>query len=845
MKRDVRSLAHLILLVTTLAVVLWLADTAERGTLPWRRPEDETTLAPIISPPGGNYDESLLVEMAPSRRDAVTIFATGGHVPTLTVGTLYERPLLLDAGAPGVTVVRAREVVGDIAGPVVSASYAVGVEHALPILSIAADPRDLWDPTIGLFPNTWQRGDLWERPVHVTYIDGDQVVEMPAGLRIHGSELFDTAKQSLRLYFRSEYGTPRLEYDLFPDHPMQDVQSYKRLLLQAGDLTGRWTLLEEQLLSEVAAEIGGHVTQGRYVLLFINGESWGIYRLGERVDRFFLQDNLGIRSADFIRGGDIEAGDPAQWDGLLTWLSTHDLSDEANFEAVAAQIDLDDFTDYAILQTYFGFPADRFSAVRPHGTGGRWFWLYGGWRRTWAMESNPETVLAPADDPEDLAFLLQKLLENPDYRGRFARRAADLLNTTLAPEMMTARVDRLAAVLRPDADYESARWPTPTSWERNIAALRDLVQQRPNAVREEVTAALELSGTAELTFDAQPREGGRVFVSGLSVDTLPRAGTFFRGSEVEIIAVPAEGYVFDGWETAPGESTPGVTLTVEGPRAIVARFTTRSASDPVLRPNDVIISEIWINDNGTRYPSLDDRPIEGDWLELLVSRSGGVDLRGWRITDNDTKIGSAEGSLIMPQIGTLASVPQGTTILIVVTQSRANTAHFSEDDLDPSDGQMALYTGNGHLDVMTDPGFAIGTGDDNVVLLAPGPTSSFADNVGVDFVAEGSGVTPYSFGVLADGVVFENPFRRLGTDDGAFFVGPGANDDGASGWVVDPGAGQTGDAGQLDTVNWLTPGTPNRRPGELSFWGGGVWLMLIGFVDLVALSLLLHRRRRQ
>ncbi|MBN1177699.1 MAG: CotH kinase family protein, partial [Anaerolineae bacterium] len=525
MKRLERhSLTVLAVLVAALAAALWLAGALEHGTLTW--PSAGVPALPSLSPPGGSYAQSVALEMAPASRGGTVVFATGGHVPTVTVGTVYERPVLLDAGAPAVTVVRAREVVGGVAGPVVDASYAVGLGHTLPILSIIADPLDLWDPARGLLANTWQRGQAWERAVHVTYIDGDQVVALPAGLRVDGSEPFDAPKQSLRLYFRAEYGAARLAFPIFPDHPDQDDPSYKRLLLLAGDRSGRWTLLEEQLLSEVAAEVGGRVTQGRFVLLFLNGESWGIYRLGERIDRFYLEDNLGLRSADLIRGGDFEEGDAADWERLMAWLATHDVSDAANFATLAAQVDVDDFTDYAILQAYFGFPANRFSAVRPQG-GGRWSWLYGDWQRAWTPDGSPETMLAD-DDPEDVAFLLHKLLENSGYRDDFARRAAALLNTTLAPEAMAARVERLAAALRPDIGYEEGRWSAPTAWERNVAALEALTGQRHAAVQAQVAAALGLEGMAQVAFAAVPEVGGRVFVDGLPVEQ----GAYFLGVDV-------------------------------------------------------------------------------------------------------------------------------------------------------------------------------------------------------------------------------------------------------------------------------------------------------------------------
>ena len=261
-----------------------------------------------------------------------------------------------------------------------------------------------------------------------------------------------------------------------------------------------------------------------------------------------------------------------------------------------------------------------------------------------------------------------------------------------------------------------------------------------------------------------------------------------------------------------------VTWTVDCPREIVVRFRSIDSDAPGLYPDDVVINEFWINDNGTRYRSLGHGPLMGDWVELWVQRPATVDVRGWRLTDNDTKDGTDEGSIIFPPLDAFAEIPRGTAILLIVTESADNAMAYPEDDLDPSDGTMALYAGNGNLDVYTDPGFSIGTRDEALVLLAPSPDGE----VGIDFVGEGSAVTPYSFGVLQDGVSFRNPLRYLGADDGAVFTGAGSNDDGALSWLDDPTACESGDELCLDAVNVLTPGKANAGQ-RWALWWGRLW----------------------
>ena len=814
-----RSAFSLLLLIAALLAALWLAARLEPKPAP-----ENSGLA--LSPPGGAYDDSLLLKIHASRPGSPVIFSTDGSAPSPTSGTLYERPLRLDGDLPGVTVVRAREIIDGMPGPILSASYSVGVAQSLPILSIIIEPADLQDPDRGLLANTSQRGPEWERPIHVSFIEGDQGggFEIPAGLRIHDDPA-PASKPSLRLYLRQEYGATRLEYPLFPDH-QQDIQSYKRLLLQAQD---EQRLLRDQLWSEIASEVDGYAAHGRLVWLFVNGEPWGVYRLSERLDRFFLQDNLDISSADLIREGKIEQGDSQHWDALMDWLRTHDLGDPDNYAYLQTQVDVDGLTDYVILQTYFGLSRDDFGAARPRDIDGRWIWLYG----EHGLPCGGDACLAlQTDQANDLSLLLNKLLENPHYRGRFVGRAADLLNTALSPAAVEARLDQLAAGLQSGGDVER---------------LRQFAQERPEALRRQIMTELGLRDMADLSFSLPAEGGGYLVVNEQPVSTSPWSGTYFVGSELYVIAVPTPGYAFAGWKgsQALASASSFITLTVNGPDAIEPRFTPLRDDDPGLRPNDVIINEYWINDNGTHYASLGGRPIQGDWLELLVTRPRSIDLRGWRITDNDTKTATDEGSIIIPPLEAFAAVPRGTIILVIVTENNANAAQFPLDDLDPSDGHMVLYAGNGRLDLNTDPGFGIGTGNDNLVLLAAGPRAGpgeFADDVGVDFVAEGNAVTPHSFGVLVDGVTFESPFRGLGNDDGVLFTQARDNDNGAIGWRVDPQPYQSGDDARPGATNILTPGALNYRQNVLSLPMGAVGLLLGGLAGAAIIWRLRIRR---
>ncbi len=85
-------------------------------------------------------------------------------------------------------------------------------------------------------------------------------------------------------------------------------------------------------------------------------------------------------------------------------------------------------------------------------------------------------------------------------------------------------------------------------------------------------------------------------------------------------------------------------------------------------------------------------------MELLVRARGGVDLRSWHLTDNDTRDGDAEGTLVFPESEVLSRC--------AVRHSDPDRGYgdawqcrgVSADDLDARDGTLVLYVGNGTLD---------------------------------------------------------------------------------------------------------------------------------------------------
>jgi len=719
---------------------------------------------PAFSHPGGTYQRDILLEIVLPWPSAEIRFTSDGRISTEADGTLFTHAIPLRADIPGVTVLRARIVLpgGDL-GPVISASYLMGLDTTLPVVSLIMDPADLWDAESGIYENPLGRGEAWERPVNVTYIASDHTLgfSIGAGIRVHGRQSRAQAKKSLRLYFRTKYGPARLDYPLFQG---SSVTSFNRLVLHSGGQDfaypplANWTLMRNQLAAELAFDLGIAATESQPALLFINGEPWGIYQIRERLDEEFLQDHYGLASADFLESPestirDVLAGDRKHWDSLMSYLGSHDLADPASYAYVRSQMDIDDFINYYILQIYSAntdWPAHNVHLFRPRVAGGRWRWMVwdsdnGFGADTYSqVHSDMISHLLDYTHPETEGrdtLLFRKLLANAEFRARFLSRASDLLNTILTPQAVIAHIDELAAELAPDLAYETHRWPSQSIWADHIQQLRDFANDRPDYVRRHLVERLGLGGTTDLTINPPSSGIGTVAVNGNMVSALRWQGTAFQGVTTTITAVPDAGYTFAGWSgpDLPAESV--IALLDGAARSITPSFTKLDGA--AVQAGDVVIVNVHIDDTGE---------IEGDWFELLVTRPGGIDLRGWRLTDNDTKSAIDEGSLILTDSPAFANVRAGTTLRIIATETPTNAQHWPEDDTDSWDLQMVLFAGNDNLNSTLDPWFNLGLRD-NLVILAPGPTAAFDDDQGITFWGHDTPVTPASFGILADGVI--------------------------------------------------------------------------------------------
>ena len=217
---------------------------------------DNLSLETTLSDPAGSYDQDIRLSLDVPHPDAEILYTLDGQSPDPTTATQYADPIHLSADSSQVVVVRAQAYLPDgSSGPVNSATYFMGLDTNLSMLSIIVDPDDFWDEEQGIYVNHTERGREWERPVDLTYVTsgGETGFQVGAGVRIHGGwTRFFSDKKSLRLYFRDLYGARKLEFPIFGE---EGQIAFDNLVLHNSSKD--MLLFKNQLVERLSDQMGG------------------------------------------------------------------------------------------------------------------------------------------------------------------------------------------------------------------------------------------------------------------------------------------------------------------------------------------------------------------------------------------------------------------------------------------------------------------------------------------------------------------------------------------------------------------------------------------------------------
>ncbi len=406
--------------------------------------------APYSTAAAGEYNAASLT--IPLFSDGEIYYTTNGSAPDER-SKKYTGPITITQS----TVIRAVSYcAGSLKSDVKTLSYFLNEGNTLPIMSLSADPADLWSAKSGIYQPA-KAFYNWEKDAHLEFFDPKgEGFSIDCGLSLFGGGTrVVSAKKSFQVRFRSVYGEDSLVYDLFEG---SDVNEFKSLVFRAGQDT-RHTMIRDDIFPSFALEESPTLLAQnfRYCLLYINGKFFGIYTLKERLgdDYYAAHFNVPIESVEVLKGPIKRSTDLY---ALMQFASTHDMKDETNYAYIDSKIDLDSLIDWYIFEACSGNNDVTGNIRYIRSTEGDGKWRYALFDIEFSLRWPINDFQWVYGSGKQHAKLLRGLIKNPKFKDRFLSRFGYLLNNVFTEDKLHARIEELSGQLLGDMARERKKW---------------------------------------------------------------------------------------------------------------------------------------------------------------------------------------------------------------------------------------------------------------------------------------------------------------------------------------------------------------------------------------------------
>lgn len=512
-----------------------------------------------------------------------------------------------------------------------TATYFIGSKIAskyknATVISVVSDPKGLYDYNDGIFvaggvfaewrkknPNAAldgsaqgnynQRGRDWEREAHIDFFrDGKLQFGENVGMRTHGGWSRNMQQKSLKFYFRSDYGTSKLKYQLFANNKSYDdkknIKEYKRFMIRNGG-NDSFSLLYKDAWTQSLVKNFPFATQDSAVAIcFLDGEYWGLYTMMEVYDDNYIEENYGVDADNvvMVKVGSLEEGndeDIKLWEDTVNFIKKNDMANTDNYKKACSMIDMNSLREYIALNVYIGnedWLWNNWAVWRARETSdakyqdGKWrlmcydteyaMDLYGNGKN---YQYDILTQLANGDG--HLGPILKSLLKNSEFKRNFVLALEDIMNIAFNPQSAAAQLDKFHkqyAEYIPQHFERFIFWQSLDGVAKNRDSWKNWLKNRYNYMPQQMNSALKLgtSSTHSFTVSVNDTKGGWVYVNGLPVSFTNSkwSGHYFAGYKITVKAVAAKGYEFTGWSNGYDSTNPEFKIDPTGTFSVTANF---------------------------------------------------------------------------------------------------------------------------------------------------------------------------------------------------------------------------------------------------------------------------------
>lgn len=530
----------------------------------------------------------------------------GGTEPTANSPTV-EQTLTINA----TTVLRCRAyVAGSYPSEEIVRTYVFERQPSIATLFVTTDPLSMFSPDTGLYmtgngaammdpkkgANFWSNREL---PVYVELFEPNKPQTPAFGVmgdyKISGQYSRAKEKKSFSITLREEYGDKRLKYPLFPDYP--ELKKFKAFSLRNFGNNSGDDYVRDRIGTSMTEGLGVDYQRGRYVVVYYNGKYYGVHDLRERNNEYYYETKYGLDASDIDlidAQNEAGAGSATDYKAMIDWLQSNELTNDANYQKIADQIDVDNYMNYMQAEMFANngdWPHNNMKKWRVASQKSKWKWFlydvdfgFGAGYNTqngnvFSYVTNPNGTngmgmgMMPgmgggqqsSGSISEHTILMIRLLGNEGFKKAFINRFCVLLSMNFSADRLVKRIDELQSQVQAEVARDAEFWNyDAASMSSNLEKIKSFAQTRQQTIMIEMQQYFSLGETAAVTLSAQG--SGKVLVHNLPLDQSSMSVNFFRDVPVTVTAMPNAGAVFASWSDGIQEATrtfnPGEVATV-------------------------------------------------------------------------------------------------------------------------------------------------------------------------------------------------------------------------------------------------------------------------------------------
>ncbi len=504
----------------------------------------------ILSHESGHYASPFSVELKPSKGEGKIIYTLDGSLPLEGSKStfIYQEPISIkkihvDSNdlsfipttyipekphyetwiAPQKTsikgnVLRAQLILPDgTKKDVVTKTYFVdGLNLNLPEIYLTIDSAALFDNDTGIYipgvnykdgkkftGNYFKRGKDWEREAQMTYLSKENIVEINQniGVRVHGMASPKAPLKTIRLCARKKYGKGKLKFNPYES---SKISEFKFLLLRTPYSTWNRRLFADQLVQKIVSDLDLEVANSIPVTLYINGEYWGLMDMAERMDDHYFEGHFKVHpdslcysdAAKSTVTGKVEFAD------VYDFAEQNDLSIPKNYTKIENVIDIDNYIDYIVIETFLGnrdWPGNNNERWRASGISDKWRWILIDMDAIMLdkdyrmLEKLMDTTKMENEHRLSSTLFFRKLVQNQEFKSKLLKRYEELMSTTLCPERLLKIFEEYEKIYENDVQRQIDRWSMPQSkeiYEQKNEKMKDFIRERSNYMVQDIEEQL-------------------------------------------------------------------------------------------------------------------------------------------------------------------------------------------------------------------------------------------------------------------------------------------------------------------------------------------------------------------